>query len=78
MLKKGNMKYTMKKTMMTIRAEQDERGWYLIDSGGNYPQEGMRYDDKASALHDCEELWPSDSTWEGNWLDDDTYKIIID
>lgn len=66
------------KTYMVITARQNEAGeWVLIDGNGDEAQEGYGYATKKEAMEAAEELWPSNSVWEGK-LTATGWRIKID
>jgi hypothetical protein len=62
---------------MIIRAERVEGGWRMVDSDGNYPQEGKIHQTRQSVYRDCEAMYPANSTWQGRKIGSG-YRIVID
>lgn len=62
---------------MIIKAERTKDGWRMIDSDGNYPQEGKIHTTRQSVYRDCAAMYPANSTWQGRKVSSG-YRIIID
>ena len=62
---------------MLIKAVKTEKGYELIGSNGDKPQEGLAHKSRNSAYADAKILWPSNSVWNGRKVKSG-YRIVID
>ena len=51
---------------MIIKAKKNTNGkWIMVDSNGNYPQEGLEHKSRRSVYKDASAMYSKNSVWQG-------------
>lgn len=72
----------MDDTRLTIYASLTDKGWQLVDNGGNILDSGQTgindaWDSHDAALLAAQRLYPANSVWHGQWSKDGGWSIVI-
>lgn len=62
---------------LIIKAVKTDKGYELIGSNGDKPQEGLAHKTRSAAYADAKLLWPANSVWQGQKIKSG-YRIVID